>query len=187
MSLHPCKTLSDGVPLAVFCGVPTSAIGSDAFQEAYSCTENGTSCMVKIYCLPPNEFKHSATCPKDITKLLSRGKPLLQASTSVFPGGRDSYQPIRSSKGDIPVCTCCKVSARSTRQPRKVRMMLDMHGSAYANLAARRRDHRPQRAFRRSHKSTHSPLPPGQQGRRGIIHFEIMPKNINSSEHTRHG
>ena len=50
--------LSDGVPLVVFCGqVPTSAIGSDAFQEAdiLGITRGGTN--------PVNLFPLALLCP----------------------------------------------------------------------------------------------------------------------------
>ncbi len=47
--------LSDGVPLVVFCGqVPTSAIGSDAFQEAdiIGITRGETDSFRKIFLSP---------------------------------------------------------------------------------------------------------------------------------------
>jgi acetolactate synthase-1/2/3 large subunit len=106
--------LSDGLPMVVFCGqVPTTAIGTDAFQEAdvigisRSCTK--WNVMVKDIAELPrriNEAFKIATSgrpgpvlvdlPKDVTAGILR-KPILGGIDASIPGRKPELDSISSS------------------------------------------------------------------------------------------
>ncbi|KAI6005449.1 DHS-like NAD/FAD-binding domain-containing protein [Pisolithus albus] len=222
--------LSDGVPLVVFCGqVATSAIGSDAFQEAdvvgisRSCTK--WNVMVKdITELPRrvNEAFKIATSgrpgpvlvdlPKDVTAGILRTplpavasptdmiliqqaaslinqsqRPIIYAGNGVLssPLGPQLLAQL-AEQGNIPVTTTLQGLGAFDETNEKSLHMLGMHGSAYANLAMQSADLIIALGARFDDRvtgkvDTFAPAAraAAAQGRGGIIHFEIQPKNIN--------
>ncbi|KAF8516962.1 thiamine diphosphate-binding protein [Hysterangium stoloniferum] len=230
--------LCDGVPLIVFTGqVATSAIGSDAFQEAdvigisRSCTK--WNVMIKDIAELPrriNEAFKIATSgrpgpvlvdlPKDITAgilrnpipqkaslpsnplSVSASSPLIQqaadminqAQRPVIYAGHgllsslDGPELLRklSHNGNIPVTTTLHGLGVFDELDERSLHMLGMHGSAYANLAMQEADVIIALGARFDDRTTGkvdsfapAARAAAQQGRGGIIHFEIMPKNIN--------
>lgn len=89
-------------------------------------------------------------------------------------------------KGNIPVTTTLQgLGAFDEEDPRSLHM-LGMHGSAYANLAMQQADviialgaRFDDRVTGRVDKFAPAARAAAAQGRGGIIHFEIQPKNIN--------
>jgi acetolactate synthase-1/2/3 large subunit len=88
--------------------------------------------------------------------------------------------------GNIPVCTTLQGLGAFDETNDKSLHMLGMHGSAYANLAMQHADVIVALGARFDDRvtgkvDTFAPAArvAAQQGRGGIIHFEIMPKNIN--------
>jgi acetolactate synthase I/II/III large subunit len=88
--------------------------------------------------------------------------------------------------GNIPVCTTLQGLGAFDETDEKSLHMLGMHGSAYANLAMQRADVIIALGARFDDRvtgkiDTFAPAAKvaALQGRGGIIHFEIMPKNIN--------
>jgi acetolactate synthase-1/2/3 large subunit len=88
--------------------------------------------------------------------------------------------------GNIPVCTTLQGLGAFDETSARSLHMLGMHGSAYANLAMQQADVIIALGARFDDRVTGkvNTFAPGakaaaMQGRGGIIHFEIMPKNIN--------
>jgi acetolactate synthase-1/2/3 large subunit len=114
-------------------------------------------------------------------------KPVIYAGNGVLssPLGPKLLAQL-SDHGNIPVCTTLQgLGAFDELSPRSLHM-LGMHGSAYANLAMQQADVIIALGARFDDRvtgkvSTFAPAAKAaaQQGRGGIIHFEIMPKNIN--------
>ncbi|KAJ6542583.1 thiamine diphosphate-binding protein [Mycena capillaripes] len=234
------EALSDGIPLVVFSGqVATSAIGSDAFQEAdvvgisRSCTK--WNVMVKdITELPRriNEAFKIATSgrpgpvlvdlPKDVTAsilhatlpfkqatpghsrlglptnplalpepptdpalLLQAAALINQAQRPVIYAGAGVLSSPRgplllaqlAEQGNIPVCTTLQGLGVFDETHPKSLHMLGMHGSAYANLAIQQADVIIALGGRFDDRVT-GRIDAGARTW-GIIHFEILPKNIN--------
>ncbi|KAF8647502.1 hypothetical protein AX16_006707 [Volvariella volvacea WC 439] len=91
-----------------------------------------------------------------------------------------------AEKGNIPVTTTLQGLGAFDEMNEKSLHMLGMHGSAYANLAMQKADVIIALGARFDDRVTGKvdSFAPGAktaalQGRGGIIHFEIMPKNIN--------
>ncbi|KAK2459432.1 hypothetical protein APHAL10511_008543 [Amanita phalloides] len=91
-----------------------------------------------------------------------------------------------AEQGNIPVCTTLQGLGAYDEMNDKSLHMLGMHGSAYANLAMQQADVIIALGARFDDRvtgkiDTFAPAAKvaAQQGRGGIIHFEIMPKNIN--------
>ncbi|KAG1782378.1 thiamine diphosphate-binding protein [Suillus placidus] len=218
--------LSDGVPLVVFCGqVATSAIGSDAFQEAdvigisRSCTK--WNVMVKDIAELPrriNEAFKIATSgrpgPVDQSRLAHPAcesyaaylflidmaliqqaanlinqsqRPIIYAGNGVLssPLGPKLLAQL-AKEGNIPVTTTLQGLGAYDETDERSLHMLGMHGSAYANLAMQQADVIIALGARFDDRvtgkvDTFAPAARAAalQGRGGIIHFEIQPKNIN--------
>jgi len=230
--------LSDGVALVVFTGqVATSAIGSDAFQEAdvigisRSCTK--WNVMIKDIAELPrriNEAFKIATSgrpgpvlvdlPKDITAGILRNaipqkanlpsnplpsstnseliqqaadminqaqRPIIYAGHGLLssPSGPQLLRQL-SKDGNIPVTTTLHGLGAFDELDDRSLHMLGMHGSAYANLAMQQADVIVALGARFDDRTTGkvdafapAARAAAQQGRGGIIHFEIMPKNVN--------
>ncbi|KAH9981387.1 thiamine diphosphate-binding protein [Lactifluus volemus] len=188
--------LSDGVPLVVFCGqVATSAIGSDAFQEAdivgisRSCTK--WNVMVKDIAelprrineafkiatsgrdhpgfsldLPANPL-HVPVRPTAVVELIRQAAQLInQANGHSFMPEWYSWESIGpkfmtqlAREGNIPVTTTLQGLGSFDETDPKSLHMLGMHGKVSQFAPAARAA--------------------AAQGRGGIIHFEIQPKNVN--------
>ncbi|KAF8884830.1 acetolactate synthase [Infundibulicybe gibba] len=211
--------LSDGVPLVVFSGqVATSAIGSDAFQEAdivgisRSCTK--WNVMVKdISELPRriNEAFKIATSGRPGPVLVDLPKDMLEPPTDaalikqaaelinqaqrpvIYAGNGVLSSPMGPKllaqlveKGNIPVCTTLQGLGAFDETNERSLHMLGMHGSAYANFAMQQADviialggRFDDRVTGKVDTFAPAARAAAAQGRGGIIHFEIQPKNIN--------
>ncbi|KAJ7457639.1 DHS-like NAD/FAD-binding domain-containing protein [Mycena galericulata] len=91
-----------------------------------------------------------------------------------------------AERGNIPVCTTLQGLGAFDETHEKSLHMLGMHGSAYANLAMQQADVIIALGSRFDDRVTGKidAFAPGAraaaaQGRGGIIHFEILPKNVN--------
>lgn len=114
-------------------------------------------------------------------------KPVVYAGAGVLssPAGPALLSQL-AEQGNIPVCTTLQGLGAFDETSDKSLHMLGMHGSAYANLAMQHADVIIALGARFDDRvtgkvDTFAPAArvAGQQGRGGIIHFEIMPKNIN--------
>ncbi|KAJ7070068.1 thiamine diphosphate-binding protein [Mycena amicta] len=114
-------------------------------------------------------------------------RPVIYAGAGVLssPRGPILLREL-SEKGNIPVCTTLQgLGAFDETHPKSLHM-LGMHGSAYANLAMQQADVIIALGARFDDRVTgtldsFAPAARAAQakGRGGIIHFEILPKNIN--------
>lgn len=114
-------------------------------------------------------------------------RPLIYAGNGVLssPMGPKLLAQL-VEKGNIPVCTTLQGLGAFDETNEKSLHMLGMHGSAYANLAMQQADVIIALGARFDDRvtgkvDTFAPAArlAAQQGRGGIIHFEIQPKNIN--------
>ncbi|KAF7297630.1 Acetolactate synthase [Mycena kentingensis (nom. inval.)] len=114
-------------------------------------------------------------------------RPVIYAGAGVLssPDGPKLLEQL-AENGNIPVCTTLQgLGAFDERNPKSLHM-LGMHGSAYANLAMQQADVIIALGARFDDRVTGT-LPTfapaaraaQAQGRGGIIHFEILPKNVN--------
>ncbi|KAG0668424.1 Acetolactate synthase, mitochondrial [Maudiozyma exigua] len=161
--------LSDGIPLVVFTGqVATSAIGSDAFQEAdvLGITRPCTKWNVMVRNIEElsqriNEAFRIATSgrpgpvlvdlPKDVTAGILRQKAAQLINSAkkpvFFVGGgilnnEDGPRVLKelSERANIPVMTTLQGLGSFDQEDPKSLDMVGMHGSAVANLAMQNAD-----------------------------------------------
>ena len=125
---------------------------------------------------------------KRVAKLVNMAKkPVIYAGQGVLgnPKGPALLKEL-SDKAQIPVTTTLQgLGAFDELDPKSLRM-LGMHGSAYANMAMQEADLIIALGARFDDRVTGSiskfaPMAKraAAEGRGGIVHFEIMPKNIN--------
>ncbi|KAF9532848.1 thiamine diphosphate-binding protein [Crepidotus variabilis] len=114
-------------------------------------------------------------------------KPVIYAGNGILssPMGPKLLKQL-ADKANIPVCTTLQGLGAYDETDEKSLHMLGMHGSAYANVAMQQADVIIALGARFDDRVTLKidGFAPGakvaaQQGRGGIIHFEILPKNIN--------
>ncbi|PPQ75096.1 hypothetical protein CVT26_011908 [Gymnopilus dilepis] len=114
-------------------------------------------------------------------------KPVIYAGNGVLssPAGPKLLAQL-AQQGNIPVCTTLQGLGAFDETDEKSLHMLGMHGSAYANLAMQHADVIIALGGRFDDRVTGKidTFAPGAraaaaQGRGGIIHFEIQPKNLN--------
>ncbi|KAA8566890.1 hypothetical protein EYC84_009987 [Monilinia fructicola] len=209
--------LSDGTPMVVFTGqVVTTAIGSDAFQEAdivgisRSCTK--WNVMVKNIAELPRRIQEAfeiatsgrpgpvlVDLPKDVTAgILRKAIPSHHVMPSLPSQASRAAQAIQKKQLESSIDRVAKL-INIAKKPiiyaglggfdeldEKSLHMLGMHGSAYANLSMQEADLIIALGARFDDRVTGS-IPKfapaakaaAAEGRGGIVHFEIMPKNIN--------
>lgn len=129
-----------------------------------------------------------ATLIRQAAALINQAqRPLIYAGNGVLssPMGPKLLAQL-VEKGNIPVCTTLQGLGAFDETNEKSLHMLGMHGSAYANLAMQQADVIIALGARFDDRvtgkvDTFAPAArlAAQQGRGGIIHFEIQPKNIN--------
>ncbi|CCT73666.1 probable acetolactate synthase [Fusarium fujikuroi IMI 58289] len=223
--------LSDGTPMVVFTGqVVTTAIGSDAFQEAdvvgisRACTKwnvmiatsgrpgpvlvdlpKDVTAGILRRAIPtetalPSLPSAASRAAMDVTKKQLEGalqrvgnlvnkakKPIIYAGQGIIlsEGGPEILKEL-ADKSSIPVTTTLQGLGAYDELDEKSLHMLGMHGSAYANMAMQEADLIIALGARFDDRVTLSiaKFAPGAkaaaaEGRGGIVHFEIMPKNIN--------
>ncbi|KAF8634540.1 hypothetical protein AX15_000838 [Amanita polypyramis BW_CC] len=114
-------------------------------------------------------------------------KPVIYAGAGVLssPSGPMLLTQL-AEQGNIPVCTTLQGLGAFDEENEKSLHMLGMHGSAYANLAMQNADviialgaRFDDRVTGRVDTFAPAAKVAALQRRGGIIHFEIMPKNIN--------
>jgi len=125
---------------------------------------------------------------KQAAKMINQAqKPVVYAGNGVLstPAG-PKLLAMLAEKGNIPVCTTLQGLGAYDETDDKSLHMLGMHGSAYANLAMQNADVIIALGARFDDRvtgkvSTFAPAARAAalQGRGGIIHFEIQPKNVN--------
>ncbi|KAL1915717.1 uncharacterized protein VTP21DRAFT_6476 [Calcarisporiella thermophila] len=121
-------------------------------------------------------------------KLINNAKrPVIYAGQGILasPDGPKLLAEL-ANRGNIPVTTTLQGLGAFDERDEKSLHMLGMHGSAYANLAMQHADVIIALGARFDDRVTGNlklfapeARQAAQQGRGGIIHFEIMPKNIN--------
>ncbi|KAI9654032.1 MAG: Acetolactate synthase, mitochondrial [Alyxoria varia] len=134
-------------------------------------------------------------CKKQLDGAISRSahliniaqKPVIYAGQGVLcrPEGPQLLKEL-SEKADIPVTTTLQGLGGFDEEDPKSLHMLGMHGSAYANMAMQEADLIIALGARFDDRITGKVTAFAPQaraaaaeGRGGIVHFEIMPKNIN--------
>jgi acetolactate synthase-1/2/3 large subunit len=144
--------------------------------------------------LPSNPLQILDTTPTDLQSIKQAAalinqaqKPLIYAGHGVVssPHGSTFLKKL-VEEGNIPVCTTLQgLGAFDETDPRSLHM-IGMHGSAYANMAIQQADVIIALGGRFDDRVTGKvdTFAPGAraaaaQGRGGIIHFEIQPKNVN--------
>ncbi|CAA9957703.1 Acetolactate synthase [Pyrenophora teres f. maculata] len=223
--------LMDGTPLVVFCGqVITSAIGSDAFQEAdmvgitRPCTKwnvliatsgrpgpvlvdlpKDVTASVLQRAIPmsstlPTTVSAATIAARELSKqhvdhsirrsadLINKAKkPVIYAGQGILQT-EDGPRLLKelADKVNIPVTTTLQGLGGFDELDPKSLHMLGMHGSAYANMAMQEADlilalgaRFDDRITGAISKFAPAAKTAAAEGRGGIIHFEIMPKNIN--------
>ncbi|RUO97192.1 large subunit of biosynthetic type acetolactate synthase [Jimgerdemannia flammicorona] len=159
--------------------IPTqSSIPSRPFQlsntAATAFTESGTT-------------SNHASIVRAAQLINSAKRPVIYAGqgTLADPQGPVKLQEL-ASKGNIPVTTTLQgLGAFDEEDPRSLHMV-GMHGSAYANMAIQGADviialgaRFDDRVTGNVREFAPAARKAAAEGRGGIIHFEIMPKNIN--------
>ncbi|KAI9317618.1 large subunit of biosynthetic type acetolactate synthase [Dichotomocladium elegans] len=125
---------------------------------------------------------------KRCAELINKSKaPVIYAGQGVL-GTPEGWKVLRelADKGNIPVTTTLQGLGAFDEMDPKALHMLGMHGSAYANLAMQNADLVIALGARFDDRvtgsvSTFAPeaIKAAKENRGGILHFEIMPKNIN--------
>ncbi|ORY93369.1 large subunit of biosynthetic type acetolactate synthase [Syncephalastrum racemosum] len=121
-------------------------------------------------------------------ELINRAKrPVIYAGQGIV-GDPEGHTILRklANDGNIPVTTTlCGLGAFDEMDPKSLHM-LGMHGSAYANLAMQHADliialgaRFDDRVTLRVDAFAPEAVKAARENRGGILHFEIMPKNIN--------
>ncbi|KAJ7211791.1 acetolactate synthase [Mycena haematopus] len=114
-------------------------------------------------------------------------RPIVYAGAGVLSSPRGPQLLAQlSEQGNIPVCTTLQgLGAFDETHPKSLHM-LGMHGSAYANLAMQQADviialgaRFDDRVTGKVDAFAPAARAAAAQGRGGIIHFEVLPKNIN--------
>ncbi|KAF8625747.1 hypothetical protein AX17_006773 [Amanita inopinata Kibby_2008] len=125
---------------------------------------------------------------KQAAQLINQAqRPVIYAGNGVLssPRGPQLLHQL-AEQGNIPVCTTLQGLGAFDETNEKSLHMLGMHGSAYANLAMQSADviialggRFDDRVTGKIDSFAPAARVAAQQGRGGIIHFEIMPKNVN--------
>lgn len=143
----------------------------------------------------PNHFLQSGFEPPiDRTQIEQAARMINQAQRPVIYAGNGvlsnpmgpKFLKELAEQGNIPVCTTLQGLGAFDETSEKSLHMLGMHGSAYANIAMQQADVIVALGARFDDRvtgkvSTFAPAAraAAKEGRGGIIHFEIQPKNIN--------
>ncbi|KAJ7037813.1 thiamine diphosphate-binding protein [Mycena alexandri] len=139
----------------------------------------------------PLAFPEPATDPALILQaaaLINQAqRPVVYAGAGILssPRGPALLREL-ADRGNIPVCTTLQgLGAFDETHPQSLHM-LGMHGSAYANLAMQQADviialgaRFDDRVTGKLDAFAPAAKAAAAQGRGGIIHFEILPKNVN--------
>ncbi|OBZ65761.1 Acetolactate synthase, mitochondrial [Grifola frondosa] len=154
----------------------------------YKATTPGTPLGLPSNPLQPAEQSIDTFLIKQAADLINQAqRPIIYAGHGVLssPLGPQLLKQL-SQDGNIPVTTTLQGLGSFDELDEKSLHMLGMHGAAYANLAMQQADVIIALGARFDDRvtgkvDTFAPAAraAAQQGRGGIIHFEIQPKNIN--------
>ena len=138
--------------------------------------------------LQMEEFASDPELIKAAARMINQAqRPIVYAGNGVLssPMGPKLLAEL-AEKGNIPVCTTLQGLGAFDEMNEKSLHMLGMHGSAYANIAMQQADVIIALGARFDDRvtgkvDTFAPAAKvaAAQGRGGIIHFEILPKNVN--------
>ncbi|KAH8162019.1 hypothetical protein CIB48_g6228 [Xylaria polymorpha] len=187
--------LSDGTPIVVFTGqVVTSAIGLDAFQDW-----DLRKAIPTQTCLPSLPSIASQAAKRLMEKQLSTSlghaaelikvakQPIIYAGQGIIQskGGTELLREL-ADKCSIPVTTTLQGLGAFDERDEKSLHMLGMHGMAYANMSMQEADliialgaRFDDRVVLNTSKFAPNAKAAAIEKRGGIIHFDILPKNIN--------
>ena len=154
----------------------------------YKATTPGFSLGLPSNPLQPSEPPTDISLVQQAAQLINQAqRPIIYAGNGVLssPLGPKLLAQL-SEKGNIPVTTTLQGLGAFDETNERSLHMLGMHGSAYANLAMQQADVIIALGARFDDRVTglvNNFAPAARaaaaEGRGGIIHFEIMPKNIN--------
>ncbi len=154
----------------------------------YKATTPGVNLGLPMNPLQMSETPVDHALIKQAAKLINQAqKPVIYAGNGVLssPAGPLLLAQL-ADNGNIPVCTTLQGLGAFDETKDKSLHMLGMHGSAYANLAMQSADVIIALGARFDDRvtekvDTFAPAArlAASQGRGGIIHFEIQPKNVN--------
>lgn len=154
----------------------------------YKATTPGINLGLPMNPLQMPEVPIDLSLIKQAAKMINQArKPVIYAGNGVLssPAG-PKLLALLADNGNIPVCTTLQGLGAFDETKDKSLHMLGMHGSAYANLAIQNADVIIALGARFDDRvtgkvDTFAPAArlAASQGRGGIIHFEIQPKNVN--------
>lgn len=154
----------------------------------YKATTPGVNLGLPMNPLQMPEVPIDLSLIKQAAKMINQArKPVIYAGNGVLssPAG-PKLLALLADNGNIPVCTTLQGLGAFDETKDKSLHMLGMHGSAYANLAIQNADVIIALGARFDDRvtgkvDTFAPAArlAASQGRGGIIHFEIQPKNVN--------
>ncbi|CAH0039404.1 unnamed protein product [Clonostachys rhizophaga] len=197
--------LSDCTPIVVFCGqVPTRVIGTDAFQESdavgicgacskWAVTVNEIDELpqritVDVVGVADNQSKELERTLNRVARLVNQArKPVIYTGqgTILSENGPELLKEL-ANKCSIPVTTSLQGLGAFDELDDKALHMLGLHGTAYANMAVQKADlilalgaRFDDRVTMNVSKFAPAAFTAEKEGRGGIVHFEILPKNIN--------
>ncbi|KAJ7070067.1 thiamine diphosphate-binding protein [Mycena amicta] len=177
------KIATSGRPGPVLVDLPKD-ITASVLRVALPCKETSPGHCALAFPEPPTE----PVLIKAAAALINQSqRPVIYAGAGVLSSPRG---PILLRElvehGNIPVCTTLQgLGAFDETHPKSLHM-LGMHGSAYANLAMQQADviialgaRFDDRVTGKLDAFAPAARAAQAQGRGGIIHFDILPKNIN--------
>lgn len=183
------KIATSGRPGPVLVDLPKDVTAS-VLRTAlpYKATTPGVNLGLPMNPLQIREAPADLAAIRQAANLINKAKtPVIYAGNGILqsPNGPRLLAEL-SEKGNIPVTTTLQgLGAFDETNPRSLHM-LGMHGSAYANFAMQKADVIIALGARFDDRVTgkvDSFAPAARQaakeGRGGIVHFEIMPKNVN--------
>ena len=183
------KIASSGRPGPVLVDLPKDVTaGVLRTPLSYKATTPGSSLGLPNNPLQPLEPPTDLKLIRQAAALINQAqKPIIYAGNGVLssPLGPKLLAQF-SEQGNIPVTTTLQGLGAFDEKNERSLHMLGMHGSAYANLAMQQADviialgaRFDDRVTGVVDKFAPAARAAAAQGRGGIIHFEIMPKNIN--------
>ncbi|KAG6865249.1 Acetolactate synthase, mitochondrial [Blastosporella zonata] len=181
------KIATSGRPGPVLIDLPKDVTASTLRTPLpYKVTPSGTHIGLPID--PRHEPPVDESLIMQAATLINQAqRPVVYAGNGILssPLGPQLLKKL-SEQGNIPVCTTLQGLGAFDETNDRALHMLGMHGSAYANLAMQEADviialgsRFDDRVVGKASAFAPAAKAAAAQGRGGIIHFEIMPKNVN--------
>ncbi|KAF5357734.1 hypothetical protein D9757_011953 [Collybiopsis confluens] len=183
------KIATSGRPGPVLVDLPKDVTASVLRTPLpYKATTPGTNLGLPVNPLQALEAPNDIIMIKQAAALINQAqRPLIYAGNGILssPMGPQLLAQL-AHNGNIPVTTTLQGLGAFDETDEKSLHMLGMHGSAYANLAMQQADviialggRFDDRVTGKVDTFAPAARAAAAQGRGGIIHFEIQPKNIN--------